>query len=82
MLEIIAFMFAVLFLVILIYFRLFGVVEKQGFSVRHDPLSEAEVFRAYGRSQQAIELLEQALRDGDQRPEVRERLAELKATLR
>lgn len=43
-----------------------------------DPLAEAEVYLAYGRKQQAIETLEQALRNDDSRHDIRRKLSELK----
>lgn len=43
-----------------------------------DPLAEAEVYLAYGRKQQAIEILENALLYDDTRHDIRRKLTELK----
>lgn len=45
-----------------------------------DPVAEAEVYLAYGRKTQAIEILEEALRDHPAREDVRKKLNEIKAT--
>lgn len=44
----------------------------------HDPLTEAEVFLAYGRKKQAIELLEKALQKHPSRADIAARLRDLK----
>ena len=44
-----------------------------------DPLNEADVYLAYGRSSQAIEILEQALRDQPDRTDIAKKLNTLKA---
>jgi Tfp pilus assembly protein FimV len=44
-----------------------------------DPLREAEVYLAYGRTEQAISLLEEALREHPQRTDIAEKLRSLKS---
>jgi pilus assembly protein FimV len=44
-----------------------------------DPVAEAEVYLAYGRKAQAIEILEEALRAKPARENVRKKLQEIKA---
>ena len=43
------------------------------------PIAEAEVYLAYGRKEQAIEILEEALRANSAREDVRKKLNEIKA---
>jgi Tfp pilus assembly protein FimV len=43
-----------------------------------DPIAEAEVFIAYGRKKQALEILENALRENPQRDDIALKLSELK----
>ena len=44
-----------------------------------NPVTEAEVYLAYGRKEQAIEILEEALRAKPDRQDVRRKLQEIKA---
>jgi len=44
-----------------------------------NPVAEAEVYLAYGRKEQAIEILEEALRANSAREDVRNKLNEIKA---
>jgi pilus assembly protein FimV len=44
-----------------------------------DPLAEAEVYLAYDRREQAIQILEEALRGSPSRQDIRKRLAEVRA---
>ncbi|MCL2022431.1 MAG: hypothetical protein FWG81_10300 [Betaproteobacteria bacterium] len=43
-----------------------------------DPLVEADVYMAYGRTEQAISLLEEALKNNPQRTDIAEKLRSLK----
>jgi len=43
------------------------------------PIAEAEVYLAYGHKEQAIEILEEALRANSAREDVRKKLNEIKA---
>jgi pilus assembly protein FimV len=43
-----------------------------------NPVTEAEVYLAYGRKEQAIEILEEALRANPAREDVRKKLQEIK----
>lgn len=43
-----------------------------------DPLAEAEVYLAYGRKEQALELLEKALRENPSRADIEAKLRDLK----
>ena len=43
-----------------------------------DPIAEAEVYLAYGRKEQAIEILEEALRANPGREDIRRKLNEIK----
>jgi pilus assembly protein FimV len=45
-----------------------------------DPIAEADVYVAYGRTRQAIETLEVALKTNPQQPNVVAKLAEIKAS--
>jgi Tfp pilus assembly protein FimV len=44
-----------------------------------NPITEAEVYLAYGRKEQAIEILQEALRANPAREDVRKKLNEIKA---
>jgi pilus assembly protein FimV len=44
-----------------------------------NPVTEAEVYLSYGRKEQAIEILEEALRANPTREDVRKKLNEIKA---
>lgn len=44
-----------------------------------DPIAEAEVYLAYGRKKQAIEILEEALRAKPTQEDIRKKLNEIKA---
>ena len=44
-----------------------------------NPVTEAEVYLAYGRKEQAIEILEEGLRANPAREDVRKKLQEIKA---
>jgi Tfp pilus assembly protein FimV len=44
-----------------------------------NPVTEAEVYLAYGRKEQAIEILEEALRAKPAREDIRRKLQEIKA---
>ncbi len=48
--------------------------------VKPDPIAEAEVFIAYGRKAQAIELLKTAASAYPERDDIRQRLASLELT--
>ncbi|WP_460506075.1 type IV pilus assembly protein FimV [Hydrogenophaga soli] len=44
-----------------------------------DPLAEAEVYLAYGRSEQAVKVLEDGFRKFPERSDIREKLDELRS---
>lgn len=64
----------VLFVIGLIFFAVRG---RKGISGPVDPLAEADVYLAYGRSAQAKELLQEALRADPRREDIAAKLREL-----
>ena len=67
---------AALIAIFLLKSRLTATTERQNGVA--DPLAEAEVYLAYGRKKQALELLEKAFRENPRRNDIREKLRELK----
>ncbi len=80
-----AVLLVVLLLLLLVFRKPSGKTQKaapraiaKGKSNEADPLAEADVYLAYGREKQAMEILEQASRKYPDRQDIADRLAELK----